>query len=83
MQAANNTLATTASAMALDNSIAARHTEHHQAIRFIDSANRPGRVLNKMELAVQQMRAGAATVPSTKREVERLFGRVHVVSCEK
>jgi hypothetical protein len=52
MQVANSTLATTACAMALDNSNAARLTaELHRAVRFIDLANRPG--LNKMELAVQ------------------------------
>ena len=76
MQVANSTLATTACAMALDNSNAARLTaELHRAVRFIDLANRPG--LNIMELAVQQMRAGGATAPATNSEVERLFERLN------
>jgi hypothetical protein len=70
MQVANSTLATNACAMALDNSNAARLTaELHRAVHFIDLANRPG--LNIMELAVQQMRTGAATSPATNIEVER------------
>jgi hypothetical protein len=76
MHVANSTLATTASAMELNNSNVARLTELHRAVRYIESTNRPGRALNKMELAVQQMRAGAATPPATNSEVERLFGRV-------
>ena len=76
IQVANSTLATTACAMALDNSNAARLTaELHRAVRFIDLANWHG--LNKMELAVQQMRAGAATAPGTNNEVERLFERLN------
>jgi hypothetical protein len=76
MQVADSTLATTACAMALDNSNAARLTaELHRAFRFIDLANRPG--LNKMELAVQQMRAEASTSPATNSEVERLFERLN------
>jgi hypothetical protein len=68
-----------ASAMALIRAgVAARHTvasgTEHRAVR-LDSANRP-RALNKMELALEQMRAGAASAPATNSEVERLFGRV-------
>ena len=64
IQVANSTLATTASAIELHNSIAARHiaasgTEHRAA--RLDSANRP-RALNKLELAVEQMRAEPAIV---------------------
>ena len=77
MQVANSTLATTASAMELNNSNAARLTDELQrAVHYIESANRHGRALNKMKLAVQQMRAGAAAAPATNSEVERLFGRV-------
>ena len=77
MQVANSTLATTASAMELNNSNAARLTDELQrAAHYIESANRPGRALNKTELAVRQMRAGAAAAPATNSEVERLFGRL-------
>ena len=72
LQVANSTLATTASAIELHNSIAARHiaasgTEHRAA--RLDSANRP-RALNKLELAVEQMLAEPAIVS----EIERLLG---------
>ena len=64
IQVANSTLATTASAIELHNSCVARHiaasgTEHRAA--RLDSANRP-RALNKLELAVEQMRAEPAIV---------------------
>jgi hypothetical protein len=78
MQVANSLDVTLAMAL-IRASVAARHTEasgtEHRAPVRLDSANRP-RALNRLESTIQQMQAGAAAVPATIIEVQRLFGRL-------